>query len=292
MIDKEDVGRVLPLSCVESYFIAWVKSLGIPDGLLYNKSFISFDTLIQDFLHGDASYEHYGKIERVMTTAAGYGFTSHTAGSAIDKAAADAGLYLIEVNERFFENCALKPWRKDHYICINKAGEPGFSYVNQFPLSDGLLPEAELAAYFGGKSLLYTIVGNIDTDTYVEDENAQFAEIVFQEPQVMGEIEGYSLKSFRDCTGIMRVTRRRLQSWLRFIASERRFLYDEPIESFFDDYFKCLDLLFVRLEAANLRNKPIADNINDKINEIAAFEKKLAQLIRLRRITDEHTSYF
>ena len=293
MIDKDSVGKVLPLSCVESYFIAWVRDSGVPDGLLYNKSFIPFSMLIKDFLYGNASYEHYEKIERVMTTAASYGFTSYAVGTEVQKDAVNEGLYLLEANKSFFENCALKPWREDHYVCIGKVdGLGNYHYINQFPLSEGVLNAGDIEKYFGRKTLLYKIVGNIDADKYREDEDMQFAEIIFQESEAASEIGEYNIKSFRDYVGIMRITRKRMQSWLRFIASERRFLYDEPIEVFFDDYFKYLDLLFVRLEAANLRGKAIQGNINEKISEMAAYEKILSRLIRLRRIADEHAKYY
>lgn len=296
MITKEDISRVYPLSCAESYFLAWMKACGIPCGLLYNTSFVPLGKVLSDFLAHGAKYESYNEIERVMALAKRYGIIEYTVHRYFDKNIDESircgNLVLAEVNHSFFERHLLRPWRDDHYICITDVDSSGnYLYVNQFPLSEGKLTQAEIETYFGGKVIEYKLTGTAD-EICKKDEAAQFVEIIFNETDV-SVLHGLDdMRKLRDCIGIMRMTRRRLQSWLRYVSSERRFCYDVPIESVFDEYFHCLDMLFVRLEAASLRDKPIKQGIEDKINEIATYEKRLSQLIRTRRTEEEYERDF
>ena len=64
MINKKEISEALALSCVESYFLAWLgKYYDVSN--LYGHSFISLKQAFDDFSHG-AMYQNYCYLPRLQ----------------------------------------------------------------------------------------------------------------------------------------------------------------------------------------------------------------------------------
>ena len=142
MITKKDISETLALSCVESYFLAWLKRY-YDVSKLYGNSFVSLKQVFDDFSHG-AMYQNYCYIPRLQDVAEEYGIVTHeyfvcSAEKALEilKKQSDTELYLIRVNTAFFTDYKRASWREDHYICVNEKLE----WINQYPLSNGIFDE-------------------------------------------------------------------------------------------------------------------------------------------------------
>lgn len=75
MLNKKELTEVLGLSCVEKYFLAWLKKK-YDVKKLYGNSFVGISQVFDDFSHG-ATYENYCYIPRLQDIAEDYGIVRH-----------------------------------------------------------------------------------------------------------------------------------------------------------------------------------------------------------------------
>ena len=75
MITKREITEALALSCVESYFLAWLaKRFDVSK--LYGESFVPIGQVFDDFAQG-AKYEAYEGVPRIQETAEKAGIAAH-----------------------------------------------------------------------------------------------------------------------------------------------------------------------------------------------------------------------
>ena len=134
MISKREISETLALSCVESYFLAWLKKY-YDIIQLYGNSFISYNQVFKDFSAG-VLYQNYCFLQRLQDVAEDYGIVTHeyyacSSQKAIEilKNRSENDLCLIRVNSAFFTDNKRAAWREDHYICVNDRLE----WRNQYP---------------------------------------------------------------------------------------------------------------------------------------------------------------
>ena len=72
---KKELSDTLGLSCVEKYFLAWIKNY-CDESKLYFRSFIGINRVLQDFLWG-AEYERYSAVPRLQELAERCGIVKH-----------------------------------------------------------------------------------------------------------------------------------------------------------------------------------------------------------------------
>ena len=141
---KTELSKNLHLSCVEDYFLTWIKNK-FPVELLYIDSFVSCKDVEDYFLSG-GKYEKFNRIDRVQDTAEKFGLTTHNKFNHFYYESLDDSLFLMGVNKEFFEG-RMSPWRDDHFIAIFSDGV-GYRYLNQYPLSEGYVSKKYLEKYF------------------------------------------------------------------------------------------------------------------------------------------------
>ena len=158
MISKKDVSKALALSCVESYFLAWLKEYYAVERL-YGSSFISIKKVFDDFDHG-MLFENYTSVPRLQTVAEDYGIVTHefincSYQKAIDiiKNQPDNSLCLIRVNNSFFSKYKRTSWREDHYVCVDNQ----LNWINHYPLSEGVFSEEELSTIYDNAVCIYKL---------------------------------------------------------------------------------------------------------------------------------------
>ena len=203
MLNKKELTEVLGLSCVEKYFLAWMKKK-YDVKKLYGNSFVGISQVFDDFSHG-ATYENYCYIPRLQDIAEDYGIVRHYYRSCVTedaikeiRAQGEDSLCLIRVNTRFFLNFKRASWREDHYICVGK----DLNWVNEYPLTEGKFNETEFNRVYDGGLVVYKIE---DLENEVPDE---CTEAIGR--QDFGKLPSISLKSFESAIGVLRMTRKRL----------------------------------------------------------------------------------
>lgn len=281
-MNREELSKALSLSCVENYYLVWLGRY-IDIRKLYFNSFISAAEVLNDFLTNDADYANYAKIKRIQDIAEEMGVSRHVMYNSLMLNKDKDNLILIRVNKSFFNSSKLVPWRADHYICILQYKSKNLKYINNYPLSIGILTEEKLKEYFDNNVLVYTFNKNINLEK-CED---QAFNILFDNNVHIVLPDNYNIKKLRDAIGILKVTRKRLWEWLKYMAEKKRFVIDFLISEYFMKHISKLEKLYLRLEFSIIRNKQDIKYFNAEINEIGAAEKKLSAIVNKRRIANE-----
>ena len=165
-MNKEELSACLGTTCVENYFLAWIKKY-LPPKVFYARSFIPMKKIFSAFLNG-ARYETFDGLIKVQDLSEKYGITKHKILHADKKEALSIisgggeNLVLVRLNADFYERYKFKPWREDHYVCFDN-----LKWINHYPLTCGEMDKEEFLKYYGGEILIYEFSGvkkEIDDD--------------------------------------------------------------------------------------------------------------------------------
>ena len=221
MINKKEISEALALSCVESYFLAWLNRYYEVSNL-YSNSFISLKQAFDDFSHG-AMYQNYCYLPRLQDIAEEYGVVKHEYRACSVKEAlellrnqADDDLYLIRINTAFFTDYKRSSWREDHYICVNR----NLEWINQYPLSEGTFTEERFMEVYDGAVCIYRMEDR--TMTLPDYATLQYTMQDFDVQELPN-----SLGALESAIGVLRVSRKRLEQYYSVNAKVKALLREE-----------------------------------------------------------------
>ena len=288
MRNKELISNVLSISCVENYFLGWFKELKIDYRIFFSKSYIPAVEILTDFLYNDCKFESYPKIERLMEAAERYSVTSHKCVTELDLNLVDENiddsLVLIEVNHSFFKS-KLTPWRADHYIWLTEKTEESYKYLNNYPLSEGVISATEVLKTFGGRTLIYKFK-TIEVNCSLKDEvKSVFGSIINVENKKLVLNENINLQDLRNALGILKITRKRLAE-LFCAANEywpELFQYDTEFKTFMENYCNELSKFYAVTEAAILRKSFDLTKLQAMVDNILFAESVLSDMVKKRK---------
>ena len=271
MLTKKEISETLGLSCVEYYFLAWLKKY-YDITKLYGHSFISLGQVFDDFSHG-ATYQNYCYLPRLQDVAEEYGVVEHmfyacSGSEALEllrKQSQDV-LCMIRVNTSFFTGFKRSSWREDHYVCVNDKLE----WINEYPLSEGRFTVENFLQVYDGGVCIYRLN---DASVSVPD----FASEGFRTQLFRVKDLPTSLGALESAIGILRVTRKRLEKYYVDKEGVRALLHKENV--FLDKLY--FDVHLRRLQ--ELKNVEI-----DKTKAYKDLYTKLETVIEWERnITEE-----
>lgn len=270
MISRKELTETLSLSCIESYFLAWLaKYYDITK--LYGHSFIPLKRVFTDFV-GGARYENYRGVPRIQDRAEDCGITAHefyplpersawTGEEALKyvRTADENNLCLIRVNEKFFDDSKLRAWRDDHYICVDK----NLHWANQYPLSEGNFSEERFKEIFGGAVCAYFCN---DTTKEMPDDNKEGIK-----NQKDFEINcSLTLMQLESAVGIMRMTRARMSE---YYAEQLK------VSELYKAEVNILNKMYFDIHRKLLRQGNELIDVSGIIEELSAIERKIAEEI-------------
>ena len=266
MINKKEISEALALSCVESYFLAWINRYYEVSNL-YGNSFISLKQVFDDFSHG-AMYQNYCYLPRLQDIAEEYGVVKHeyhacSAKEALEllKVQADDDLYLIRVNTAFFTGYKRSSWREDHYICVNR----NLEWINQYPLSEGGFTEKQFMEVYDGAVCVYKMEdGTVDLPDYV---SWQYTTQDFDVQELPG-----SLGALESAIGVLRVSRKRLEQYYSANMKVKTLLREE---------ITCMDKIYFDVHLRRL--KEIKKEEVDKVKAYSDLYQKIVYIIDIER---------
>ena len=271
MITKKEISEALALSCVESYFAAWINRY-IDVTKLYCKSFISFKKVFEDFSHG-AIYQNYYSFPRLQDVAEEHGLSEHeyracSAEKALTVLAnsEEDELCLVRVSAEFFVGFKRSSWREDHYICLDK----DLNWLNHYPLSSGIYNRDEFKKIYGGAICVYKIKDvSVPLPDYVSEEFTKQDLSLIDFPSSLNNIES--------AVGVLRVSRKRLEQFYRGNEKVRDLLRKE------NDY---LDNVYfnIRRSLLKAKDKDAVDKkrleVIEQILRLIETEKRISELLR------------
>lgn len=264
MLSKKDLTEVLSLSCVESYYLAWLKKY-FDISNLYGQYFRSVKEIMNDFSNGSI-YENYYQIPKMQDIAEELGITKHRFYKCDFKETVSLitnnnsnNLCLIKVNSHFFKNYKRVPWREDHYICVYL----DLNWINQYPLSSGVFTYEDLEKCFDGTLIIY----ELNNSKIILDENIK-NKIINQD---INNIKiPFVNNSFLDAVGILRITRKRLLLY---------FKDNLELVNLLALYINYLDKIYIQIRLLILKNEKEI-NYLDYLNAIIDYEKKIIEVLK------------
>ena len=276
-MNKEELGKVPSLSCVENYFLGYFqKRLDVR--LLYAESFVPFHDVLNAFLHGHASYENY-PLARLQETSEKLGLTTHRYGEIFRYEYGK--LNLIRVNREFFTGSKLLPWREDHFIAVEKAADE-YAYWNNYPISAGNLSEKRLSEIYGGYCLIFQEEGGFDENKYRELCALQYAKTANQSAEEI-RITEEKLIDLRDTLLILKVLRKRVAVWLRLEAERKSFAEDLSFLLQTEKLNNGYESLLTVLQLQMARKRVNVDILNEKLARLCESERLWGKAIQMRR---------
>ena len=276
-MNRGTLGKVPSLSCVENYFLGYFQTR-FDTRLLYAESFVPFQEVMDAFLYKQASYENYPLV-RLQETSERLGLTTHQYS---EKFCYQNGkLNLIRVNRKFFKGEKLLPWRADHYIAIEKTTD-GYTYWNNYPLSDGRMSESQVSEIYDGAYLVFQEGEKFDRYKYKELCALQYARIAKQNVEEV-RITEEKLINLRDALLVLKVLRKRIKLWLYLEVERKTFAEDisfllqaEELNSYYESL-----LTTIQLQVARKRTDVYV--LNDRLVQLCELERLWSKAIQIRR---------
>lgn len=276
-MNKEDIVGQLSLSCVENYFLGYFQGC-FDIRFLYAESFAGFAAVCDDFLCRSVRYENY-PLKRLQTTAEELGLTCH--GLEKEFRLEENSLNLIRVNEAFFSGSKRFPWRPDHYIAVEKSPD-GYCYLNNYPLSCGLMTEERLKQVYGGACLSFRQQNEFNADLYEKRCDLQYERIVSQRVKEL-RIVPERLSCIRDALLVLKILRRRTFAWLEMQSDAKRFRGDGDFCMQANELTRCYDLLLAAVQLQLVRKDTDVSGLQEKLEQLCQMERLLAQSVEKRR---------
>ena len=274
MISKKELSETLALSCVESYFLAWLQRY-YDVSKLYGNSFISLKQAFDDFSQG-AMYQNYCYLPRLQDVAEEYGIVTHQYVSCSAKEAldilnrhAESDLDLIRVNTAFFTGYKRSSWREDHYISINK----NLEWINQYPLSEGIFTWERFLEIYDSAVCTYKL-----NDTSGDLPDYVSLQIVTQNFEI-SKLPS-TLESLESAIGVLRISRKRLYKYYRNTLKVKELLWQEIL---------CMDKIYFDIHLCRLKEikkekinkEKMYSEIYHKIMQMIEFEKKISEVLKI-----------
>lgn len=276
-MNREDLGKVLSLSCVENYFLGYFQER-FDVRLLYAESFVPFREVMTAFLNEGVSYENYPLV-RLQETSEKLGLTAHCYSEKFHYQ--KNKLNLIRVNREFFNRSKLLPWRKDHYIAIEKVKD-GYAYWNNYPLSEGRMSENRADEIYDGAYLIFQEKGEFSEHKYRELSALQHARIANQSVDA-ARITEEQLINLRDALLVLKVLRKRVTAWLAFEADNKRFDGDLSFQIHTEKLIQLYERILVEIQLQIVRKKSDIGKINEKLMQLCEQERLWGKAIQMRR---------
>ncbi len=264
----KDICQVHYFSCVEAYFGAWIKKF-VPLPMLYCESFLSWHEICKAFSNG-ATYADFNLIRRIQDMAEAAGLVTHEKLRGMtDYMPNEKNLILVSVNEKFFPK--QKPWRKDHYIAIEKITPTKIDYVNEYPLLVGEMPLTAFREKFGGDSLIYKLCSQ--DNLFCRQQSAVQANEL--KTFSVGDIDTFPLLALRDALGILRVSRKRILEWLAWYSDISGLHQAERLPVCIKEQIQAADKYYLQAQSMFLRKKSDDSIIQRIIADIRQKEEKI-----------------
>lgn len=276
-MNREDLGKVLSLSCVENYFLGYFQER-FDVRPLYAESFVPFREVMTAFLNEGVSYENYPLV-RLQETSEKLGLTEHRYSEKFHYQ--KNKLNLIRVNREFFNRSKLLPWRADHYIAIEKVKD-GYAYWNNYPLSEGRMSENRTNEIYDGAYLIFQEKGEFSEHKYRELCALQYARIANQSVDEV-RITEEKLVNLRDALLVLKVLRKRITAWLAFEADNKRFDGDLSFQIHTEKLIQLYERILVEIQLQIVRKKSDIGKINEKLLQLCEQERLWGKAIQMRR---------
>lgn len=270
-IEKKDFEKIYPISCVESYVLAYLKKRGVIVSDLYYNSFISVDHLIKDFCFNSHRYANYVEIERIQDTAVRIGILEMNGGydKSVSFLKSKGNEFLLSIKKEYFKNVyGNQTWRDDHYVYIKSLNEEEYFYLNNNPLHDNIICLKEVYDLYNNRYIEFKQKnkGVVHRESLL---TACLEKIQKEhEYRCINKISSIEYENMRDLICMLRISRQRINNFL----SE----WMEPDPAWIDN----VNSIFAKLEYSRIRKKYSSDIFISQLDILRSDEQEMEHMIR------------
>lgn len=275
----------LAITCIENSLVGYLKYLKLPYQSLYCYSYIRLDEVIKDFISYKYDYINYYKLPRLQKVASDLHLAyisvnriSHTEMLQILSQKTNEGIpILLHIDPlKIHNNGQLIPWRDNHYILAYKIEDEKVYLLDDYPKRQFQMSIGKLNDAYKGEFVFFNIINKFNENDYKNNVLKVLREIKEIDLMPINK-EMYSfdeLIRLRDALGILRITRRRIDTWIRWLNEK----YDLNINNEYITYLlkliNILDKLYSIVEFYRLKCKVNNESIEKLLEEAFLYENK------------------
>lgn len=264
------------LSCVENYFLYFLKEQGYSYIPFFFDSYLSFETIIKEFVENKAEYSSFYRMTRLQKLAAEYGLIDITSKQDKKVRLADDRHFeyaAIQVKPSFIrEKYERNLWREDHFILLKKVEQTLF-YLNDIPRDTNTITYEEIDQIYDGKILKFSIKKAIDKDLekiFRKGFKMSLKSGELKETEVLiQKISNITLA--RDIIGILRISRKRVHLYLNYLGVKEKKL---------EKYLDYLDMIYNKIEYIRLRKADSNQKYKEILNQVYEKDKGFFDIVK------------
>lgn len=264
-LNKKDFLNILPISCVESYVLAYLRKCGFPIEWLYYQSFISIQHIFSDFLNNAISFTDYPVVERVQNVARDLNcMTINGYKNSKFPSVTEEQITLIGIKpESFSDIYGKNAWRDDHYIYISKHDNCNdYHYINNNPLHERTISLVEIQDLYNGYYISFLYTGEITIDkTLIKKLLTNHITKELEHPFL--EMDFSACGQCVDAIGILNIT------WQR-TAKLMELIYNKPF-----DFSEIVTNFYTQMLYMNSRRKWDVNWIKNMYQKIFEIQNEL-----------------
>lgn len=257
------------MSCVESYLLQWLRKTDIRLPLIYCESYIEPE---RAYIEAEKGFAYFTGFPRLQDTLKEAGILRGEVycGRSIKK-----GLTLEQTEPCFFDGEKLRPWRDDHFIRLTRRTQQRLYYINCYPPSAGYIPSQEQRRLLSGKRINYRI-RSVDCAGLMLKSVRQLERMSAYSPE---EIRIKEPGRLRDTLLVLRVSRSRIEAWLRLLQDMGIVRSAAPAEQCARERALLNDMLLL-CERSRLRGADESAALAERFEELKQVEYAMAQLLK------------
>ncbi|MFF2483004.1 hypothetical protein [Paenibacillus sp. NPDC058071] len=273
----------LGISCIENHYMAVLMKNDFPYHAVYYKSFIPVINVVVDFMKNGSSYAYYRGLERLQYTGKQLGLAQTKAYENLDfekvKQMLETELtvkrlpILMRVDASKIDNVADLPWREDHFIMIFGIRDEKVLLMDDFPKRVFEMDFSQLQSAYNDEIILFELLpsNKIRQNAYeqllIEIQAARIAYDAHAFEQMLESISLDNLSALRDAVGILKISRRRMESLAASLGEQGASLLNELNEA-----NRLTEKLYNAIELYRLRKTINSEFIKQSLFSLSALD--------------------
>ena len=274
----------LAITCIENSLIGYLRYLNLPYKSVYCCSFINLYDTINDFILNKEDYTKYYQLKRLqditeLIQLANVTFIEsdsfeNTMKILVNQTSASVPIMLHVDPTKLPNHGQILPWRDDHFVLAYRVENDVVYFLDDYPRRQFKMSIEELKNVYKGEVVLFQVIDKFNYNSYIK--------IIYE---VLKNISKTSYKSYvkapetleelifyRDAIGIIRISRRRVVSWLMWVNENFDISINNECFTCLEKLIGLLDQLYSTLEAYRLRGRINHQNTNNLFDEIISYE--------------------
>lgn len=276
--------NIFGISCVENHYLSLIKFLDLPLEPIFYKSYIPITDTIHDFLNNKFTYLQYYELKRVFVTGKEIGIMEICSINSSfdnfinileDNIAKGLPLLAMVDHNKLPKQGNVMPWRDDHFVSVIGYSEDSIICLDDTPNRKLEIEKVLFKDIFMSKCSWFNTIEEYEYEKFVREASLYIKKNIDNKKEIFEDLAicDENLLYFRDSIGILRISRNRIKIFLKWLLKDMKIVQNIIFDNL-DRVIKCLDKLFVIIEACRLRKRINNNSINELLMELLELDYK------------------